>query len=459
MSRAASLLIGLAVFSGCGDPEPVTLRVDIPLEDTHRAVIVGVEVAGELTVHASPVTSERTIEPIQTPFSLEGDVSVTALLYEQTLEDLDLNAGALRYEEDPEKQGPLPSADRIEHLTISGGLASDWTTEADVPEPLADFRITQEDPCGTFTPEVVSLGMGGEPTFVLAVDDRWFIVGTSTRLIPGADPSVFAVDRDGNSVKLGGMPSSFFDAYQEEDGTIWLGGEGGVVYRATFSATPDPRLEVVVSSTVSSREDIISLVGPKSGTPREQFALTTNREDEQWGAFEWFDGSDWRAPGVRRNTPHDATWVGPGYGLFASFFRDGMVYGARDGVEISIEVSTVVFGSVVVIEQMPGLGLVAGTSGGEVHLQPDGGGWSHIGGLSTEPVEEVHPYLGGLVFTSGNGLFRYVAGEDLCPAVGLPDLQLGPSITVLGEDVIVPLIDPDLGEAELGPQQIALFRR
>lgn len=459
MVRTASVAIGLAILSGCGDPKPIALRVDLPLSDADRSVLVGVEAAGGFTVHASPISPERTIDPIQMPFSLDGRVEVTALLYEETLEALDLPAGALEHEEDPALQVSLPNAERVAHLTIADGLAGAWDTEAALPEKFVDFRVTGEDVCGTFAPEVISLGEGAEPTFVLAVDPRWVIVGTSTRLIPDADPAVFAVDLEGNVVRLSGMPSSFFDGYQQEDGTIWLGGEAGVVYRASFSASPAPRLFVTVSSTVSSGEDIISLVGPKSGSSEELFALTTNREDEEWGAFEWFDGERWVLPGVRRNTPHDATWVSPGYGLFASFFRDGTIYGARDGTEIAIEVTSVVFGSVVVIEQMPGLGLVAGTSGGELHLLREDAEWAQIAGVTTERIDAVHRYPGGLIYTSGNSLYRWVAGEKLCAPAGLPGYLLGSSITTLGEDVIIPLIDPNLSEDQEGPQQIALFHR
>ncbi len=462
--RRAALALALAA---CSQAAPVALRVDVPILDQHRSMVVGVEIDRALTVHALSIAQDRTVDPINVRFPLDGEVLVTALLYDQTLDALGLAPGVLSPEEDPAHQQPLPRAERVARLTIGDGQASEWT-DGTVPPALEAFRITAPDPCGRLVADTVDLGLAGAPTFALALDDRWVLIGTNTRLLPAEPGKVFFVDRDRSVVEQRGLPSSFFDGYRQDDGIIWLGGEQGVVYRATFTAEPTPALEVTASSTVSSREDIISLVGPASGTPREQFALTTNRaQDEQWGAFEWFDGQRWTVPGLRRNTPHDATWVAPGYGLFASFYRDTEVFGARDGVEVSIRVSSVVLGSVVQIQEFPGYGLVAGTSAGEVHLQPEGDQtWRQIAGFDIEPINGVQRYPevapDGLVFLSGSSLFRYLdEGGLLCDPSGLPadGLEAQRSMTVLGADVIVPMVDGALPEDQLVEQRIAWFRR
>jgi hypothetical protein len=451
----------ILALAACSDPEPERFRLEVPIEDGDRAMIVGVEVGSSAMVNAIAIGEAGTIDqPLDIGFPLEDELAVTALLYRQTLDDLSLEAGAIQAESDPEKQRPLPRADRVERITVRDGAPSEWA-ESELPRPLDELRITAPDRCGAFVPRAVPIGEGGQPVFVLALDDRWVLVATNTRLLPGESPSVVFLDRDGNAVRQTGLPSSFFDGYREDGGTIWLGGEGGVVYRATFTSNPEPSLAVVATSTVGSREDIISLVGPPSGAPFEQFALTTNRDPNgQWGAFEWFDGQRWIQPGLRRNTPHDATWVAPGYGLFASFYRETLVYGARDGAEIEIQVASIVFGSVVEIEAMPGLGLVAGTSGGEVHLMRDGV-WSLIANVNTETINGLARYEDGLVYLSGDNMIRWVDPDTACEenVIDRIDLAFVRSLAVLGTDVIVPLVARGALEDQVGEQFVGWFER
>jgi hypothetical protein len=450
----------LLLALGC-EADPIALRLDVPISPGDRSAIVGIELGSRVRVHAAAISAGGTIDPIAFEFALDEPVAVTGLLYDRELADLDLTPGPLVEELDPARQRPIPTPGRIQRTVIAEATALEWREEADLPPALLAYRIPSPDPCGGFDAEAIPLGDGGEPTFALALDDRWALIGASTRRAPSESPHVFFADRDGNVVKLDGMPSSFFDGYREDGGTFWLGGERGVVYRATFVRDPSPRLDVVASSTVVSREDIISIVGPASGSPREQFALTTNRgPDEEWGAFEWFDGAGWSVPGLRRNTPHDATWVEAGFGLFASFYRDQTVYGARDGVETSIDVTSLVFGSVIEIESMPGLGLVAGTSAGEVHLERPGGGWVQISSFDLQPVIALHRYEGGIVFANGNSLVRWIDPDRVCDGhiVDRAGIAFQRSIAVVGRDVVVPLRDTSRGEDTIGEQYVGWFR-
>jgi len=414
-------------------------RVDVPITDQHRSMIVSVRIGEQVSLRALSISEGQTIQPFNASFSLEDEVEITALLYDLTLEEMALAEGTVEPALDSEKQRALPPADDIAQLTIRDRMQSEWS-DVPLPQRLADVRITAPDRCRVFSGDVVSLGMGATPAFVLALDDRWLLVGTRGR-------EVFFVDSDRNVVKQE-VPVAFFDGYRETGGTVWLGGERGAVYTGSFD--PSPRLMLASSSTVSSREDVISLVGPPDGVPNERFALTNDRgASEEWGTFEWFDGTSWRVPGLRRNTPHDATWVAPGFGLFASFYRDTTVYGARDGAETQIEVTSVVFGSVVEIEQMPGLGLVAGTSAGEVHLQPDGGAWRSIAAVNIQEIQSVQRYEDGIVYLAGSTLIQWV-DDAVCDATPpASDLDVVRSMAVLGGDVIVPLQGEPIGEQSL----------
>lgn len=455
MKRCALLLLTAA----CGSGGPEILRVDIPIERQHQSVVMATVTEGKLTVQASAIGSDRTVDPLQLPYVRSEDIEITALLYESDLDSLALPSGPLPEATDETLARPLPDAQQIRQTIIRAEADTGWSPLDDLPQDLARFRLPDDDPCNLFEARVISLGTAPEPALVLAMDDTWSLVTTNARLLPGTEAPAFFTD--GSLVVPQMLPTSIFSGYREDGGRIWLGGEGGAIYTATFTADPEPQITLTFSSTVSSREDVIDLVGPASGMPDQRFAMTTNREDTQWGAFEWFDGTDWTVPGLRRNTPHDATWVEPGYGLFASFFRDGEVFGARDGMEVSINVDSVVLGNVVLIENMPGFGMVAATTGAEVHRELADGTWVRLVSNGSQRIMGIHAYEDSIVYLPGNDLARWVPDRE-CENVtyGDPELEVVRKMTVVGgRHVVVPLKKAGRSEAEEGEQFVAWFQR
>lgn len=448
MSAFSVLALGSAL-AACGSDLPTEpVRFDLPIGPAHRAVIVGVQVDDELVALVAADIVDGGIPPVLQDFPPAGRVEVTALLYDTPLASQGLQPGTVAPASNSDVARPLPASVEVHQARLGAATFVQWSRTDILPAALAGFRVPAFDSCVRFDPEEVSLGDVSPPTSVLALDDTWALVMTE-----GAE--VFFVD--GSRVVRQAVPLPLFSGYRRTDGSVWLGGADGAIFRGTFTANPEPQLELTRDGTVLSREAVIDLVGAPDG-PLEHFALTSNRQEQTWGALEWFDGETWRMPGVPRNTPHDATWVEPGFGLFASFFRGGDMFGARDGEEVSIQVTTVLFGNVVVIEQVPGFGLVAATTAGDVHLKAEGGEWRRIFGSTTQRIGDVHGYEDGLVFLRGAGVGHYPADGAECPdsALFASDFEALDRMDVVGKHVVVPLVARE--GTSVAEQHVGWFR-
>jgi len=444
---AVALLLPLLA---CGASEPLEpLRLELPIDASHRSALIAVQHDDTLQTLVAADIVEGLIPPLIHSLPSEAQITVTAMLYEATLADHGFEAGPVAMAGPDDRTRALPMANQVRETQLDDGAFSGWRVASALPAELADVRVPALDPCAAFNPEEVSLGNAAVPSSVLALDDSWALVMTE-----GAE----VYFTNGDRVVRQAVPVPLYSGYRRDDGRVWLGGQAGAVFSAVFSVDPEPQLELTAEGTVLSREDVIDLVGAPDG-PVEHFAMTSNREEEVWGAFEWFDGERWRVPGLRRNTPHDATWVAPGFGLFASFFRDGEVWGARDGQEMSIDVTSVLLGNVVVIEQVPGFGLVAATTGGDVHQLSDGGEWRRITGSTSHRIGDVHGYEDGLVFLRGSGVAHYPLDGSECPDSALfqSDYEALNRMDVVGQNVIVPLVARE--GVSVDEQHVGWFRR
>lgn len=437
------LVLALATSGGCADPTSEGLRIEVPVRPGDRAFVLGIERNGaELFVAARDLGAEGVVEPVVMDLGSGDTIDFTALFYDRPLAEVGLTDGRLR--PDPEARGerPLPDPDRVEQLRLVDGSPTGWQPRDTPPRALASFRLAAPT-CPVLVGRLISVGIAPVLTFALALPPHWVLLGT--RAHQPEDRRVLFVSAEGTSFAQAGLPASLTSGYREDDGRIWLGGEGGLVMAATLEARPEPSLRMVAGGTVSSGEEVIDLAGPPNGVPDERFALTASTNaSETWGAFERFDGASWQQVGPRRNTPHDAAWVAPGYGLFASFFRNGELLGIRDGMEIAEVVDSLVLGNVVRVERIPGLGLAAGTTGSEVHLRREGRSeWRRLYSATTEGITALHAYRGGIAFMAGRTLFVWRPDGEVCGPYGVPGVSASAvtGMTVLDHDIIVPVID------------------
>jgi hypothetical protein len=89
------------------------------------------------------------------------------------------------------------------------------------------------------------------------------------------------------------------------------------------------------------------------------------------------------------------------------------------------------------------------------------GTWRSIAAVAIQQINGVHRYPEGIVFLSGNSMIRWVDPDLVCEAnvVDEVGVEFARSMTVLGEDVIVPLADPGVSEYQLAERRIAWFER
>lgn len=453
----AALLAG--ALGGCGPAsfeDPV--RLNIPILPQHRSVIVGVEEDGARPQVFAADIVDGVVPAVMWSFDPESTIEVTALLYDEPLMSSELEPGPLELVPPGDDTRSLPSTREIRQITVREARPTEWRQLDALPAPITSLRVADKTSCIFFLPNAISLGDSAEPASVLAMDDTWALVMTYAGKQPERAPEVFFVD--GQQVIRQEVPVSLLSGYRRDDGEFWFGGQGGAIFRGQFTGSPVPHLELTAQGRVSSGEDVIDLSGAPDGDV-EHFALTNNRRQAPGGTFEWFDGIRWYNPYGRRTAPHDATWVARGYGLFASFYRDQTVEGARDGVATEIVVSSVLLGSVTTVERIPGYGLVAGTSAGDVHVDRGDGQWERITGSTTQTIWEVHGYEDGIVYLRGDAVAQLPADGSICDdaALFMPDYEAQPNFDVVGEHIVVPLRIRESDPGQVGAHYVAWYQR
>ncbi len=472
---AIALLVSCLV--GCGQEPPPNLRVDIPVVTGDRALLLHVRGETITELHAVSISESGEIDPLSVPLPVRESVSLTALFYQQTLESMRIPSGLLTSAGEGRALPSAPRIERYEQMSLVDPTPGSWVPQTALPNDLEMFRLPALNDCGTFEPTVVSLGEAASPQLVLALDDRWVFVGTHSR-------TSFLVDAEGTVVRLDDLPSSFLAGYTETTGKIWLGGERGVVYEADFDSQT-PSLTVTASSTTASGMPIWGLTGPANGTPNERFSLGWSPGvNGNWGSLEHFDGQDWWYRENRRD-PHNVSYVQEGLALYATHFRGAQVQGVENREIRCTYVNALNFGNILELNNIPGLGLIAGGSGGELmrlqapptiidcEAQPGAqDNWETLSiAPSSQAIIATHAYPSGLVFLSyrqgtGSLMTQYVEGQAPCAPhlIDRADLSLGSTVTVVGLSVVAPLVEGDpedlnrAGLNDLKERFVAVFK-
>lgn len=129
------------------------------------------------TVQAIPIASaEDVIRPMETIEAGE-DVSLEALVYAASLDELNLDPGPLPAVEDAPNR-PLPEADATYTLALPSEAPS-WTTTSGPSERLDTFRIFDPGPrdCVTFTAAPFSLGDETHAEMALVLSSTVVLIG------------------------------------------------------------------------------------------------------------------------------------------------------------------------------------------------------------------------------------------------------------------------------------------
>lgn len=411
--RSAVALLLLAACSS--DPSPA-LRLELPIAANHRAAVIAIERKDELEAYAQEITAQQ-LEPLTA--SLEGEPTVTVLLYTQTLAELFITPGRLT----PAQNGAaLPQAD-VE-LTAQPGLKDSWSSGQQRSPALADFRFEGGQTCRTFEDEDLSLP-DGHALWALGVPGLGVLVQTDSRALHLYKP-------DRSRVLLNGDLHTYA-AMLAEDGSLWLAGESGVIWSATIE---NELLALTPALTVPSFYGVKTL----DGDPASDLFVQDDVRDVYH-----YDGSTWthldyvsdrgRGVGVKRIAEKTAL----------TLWADCLcVLRYVDGVrqEIMVPGNSFATNGVSTIISDPPLGFVAGSYIGEVFLSPSptADAWSKVEG--TLGIKGITGFLkhGNSYFYSdrrGN-VVEYIRGRGFCDATTFGDTtDRDTYLATYGDDLIL----------------------
>jgi hypothetical protein len=425
------LRAGLIILAGCG--EELFVRLDVPIEDRHRSVLIAAGADPE-AIHARAIAG-GTIDPLRLP--AEDGAPIHALLYERSLEELGLSADRVERRDDGRL---LPRTMDVFQSTPFSSSA--WLPVA-FPAGLETFRYTGDDPCVRFEERlVIPLGGAGAVTDLWPLDGAVLaaVVDRSTgtgRLLRVSSSGVVEALADGPRI---------FSGYRDGDGVYWFGGHGEIL-----SGRIGSPMELARTSTPSLTDEIRVLEGDELGAgPGVQFAVTQGhaieRFDGSWTVLEHFDPGLGCIYGAARISDDEAV-IGFEDALVVSRWKRGqLTTESVPGSNLNNGVSAA--------RHIPGLGTALGTQIGEILLYRDlDPRWVKVEGTyATIAVFDLEPYEGGFLYVDERSVFlQYVEGVGYCapntpsdlPGVGMH------SIAAVGRDVVVGGEPGSLGQPHL----------
>src|SRR5688572_22537361 len=124
--------LALLLLWSCGG----NVELILPVRPETQSMILAFLRKGEISAHAL-----RGGEAYTGELDLDRDVSITAMLYDRTLEELAIGAGPLM--EDPSNR-PLPQFDRALQAVVRRGEDSAWSEIEELAPEVAAHRIAAE---------------------------------------------------------------------------------------------------------------------------------------------------------------------------------------------------------------------------------------------------------------------------------------------------------------------------
>lgn len=408
-----SLALALLWGAACSKEAPV-LRADIPLAPSDRSVLIALLRANKVEARAYAVEDQQLDAPWMLGFESEEELRLQVLGYSQTLAQLQLQPGPLSFAAIDAPGRPLPTPARVVERRLADANLSEWTEVDAADVELLGQRLPLR--CTNFSISEATL-----PDEVRAM----FLVVSGERLLLGnADGEVYLARPDGSFTLLATL-GRFFDAFALDDGTIYLGGRSGQIWRATLSTTDPPVLTATIAATLPDGGDVLFLTGDPAGTAEELYAAT------EQGLYSPIGGTWTRR--YNQGRPRGLAWLGAGtprgvYGY--EFFLRGL----QDGNEVQDQVHfNTAAGGMTVVAHVPGLGGVGGVEYGTLYRRIRQSEWEPVAGLepSIFQIRSIAPYGFGFVYARPDGVLEVLDGKG-CDAY--------PTVRVVG--------DPD--PAELG---------
>ncbi len=448
--RVSHLPLIVGALAACSNGDPQTIRVDLPITPAHRAAIVAVEdsALGELQVHAARVLEDGTITPIGLALPGDAELSLTGLLYEDTLDALGIQQGRLPpFSGEPFRS--LPTAAARFSARVKGGSATGWSPLAQRPETVAAFRLEALQPCVGFTMTSSASGLNDDVDFLTAVQvpgtpnlsGRGALMGTGEQLYYFESGRFFELDRP-DSRPCGGdvIPARYRGAYQAPDGSIWLTARCGEIWRATLNLEA-MRIEGLPTQSASHRDSAGTIVGPIQGDapPDELFVLGHSN-----GVWDRVDPSSnqletlYQYAMASEGDYGRQAYLGPGHAV-AIWEELAELVRYRDGV-VSLEEPSQRGVGLSALAHHPSFGTIVGDVQGRLLVQRGQTSWEDIAdpGLLTR-VRNISIYGGTFVYLDARRNLRQYSTEtsSFCEPVPNPLEDKANLIAVIDDQLLL----------------------
>lgn len=262
--------------------------VELPPFTNERSMLAGVHHNDNLTVIAADLSDSALFIKRDLENAQAGDaLSIEALLYDESLDELLLAPGTLKRDE---LQDPLLAPDRAWSIGIEDARPNGWlevsTPSAELlsfkPERLKDTRCPRID-----TVAKISLGNHGDHAFTVSIGPESVLIGLVGT--PQAGPTIFHIKGD-QATELVDRPAGLpiGALFVDEDQTYYFGGQNGAIWRGTVTETATTvRFDVAPYTTTVDSGLIRYLDGGRSRDGHELFVLTNQ------GWFARYVGGAW----------------------------------------------------------------------------------------------------------------------------------------------------------------------
>jgi hypothetical protein len=421
--RASSIGWLIAGAFGCASGD-VDLFLGFPHLEGARSVVLAVPENGELTLYGASLDGSR----IRVRFDYDGEGTIEALLFDETLEELRLSEGALERPIPGEDEGQLGALDPI------GSYAARVDGEAQVAEWIEDPASSARDAryrkarsiCATFSAPRPLGTLVGSLAFAARIDDEHALLGSR-------DGELVIASRDGlRTIPLpfGSYVRSAFSDGDRIHLSEWFS-------PAMYRGVPSPSEGVVDLERLPDSPLVSGASALAGGGGR---IIAAGEE----GEAAWFDGASWRSlPAFAVNdslvraawTPEESFYWARASGALGRVDAEGDVRGENLDV------------GVYSIAPIAELGTILGTADGNfLRRAPEG--WGGLGGDYGWWVLDLEAYAGGFFFllASGSiGQYRVDPDDPLCPdqsVLGYVNdgriVRLGRSLLAAGWDGSLP---------------------
>lgn len=418
LERRAALL--WLMIAGCSYEEQLALTP--PLRNSAKTMVLAIEpTGGQGSIdRAYAVSLSTAVQPIN--FDADNISQITALLYDRTLEELELVEGQLMRADPSAPSRDLPAADEAFALDLPDARA--W---APSENRRVDFKIPAASPCPQLTATAVEIDtLTGQPETGVNIDNESALVFFSDGGWWRVDPNGATRVADRERVRA---------AWRADTGDLWIVTSTGTLLRG------DLERGFTVTATLPIALEGAAIDGSHFPAPLEMFIMIDDK------MLARFDGQGARVVDDRHEAGGaeiDVAWVDAGTAIAIGQLERALLrYENGAGRE---ELFQQIFNveSPSSLMHHAQLGSFLGTNNGFFYRRRLGEPtWNPLGRVGAETfgatVEQLTPWGDGVAIGVGRGQISFFfESYPACPLQQLGDRHYKALLTVGDDLVIIP---------------------